>query len=120
MNWLLVFLGGGIGSVLRFGTSALTARWWQHTFPLATLLSNVIACLVLGITVALLRDKMQSHELWYTFVVVGICGGYSTFSTFAKENLELFEKGNVAIGVLNIAVSLSLCIIAVYLGRKVS
>lgn len=119
MNWILVFLGGGLGAVLRFGTSVLTAKWWHQTFPLATLLSNVVACLILGITVALLREKMHTHEAWYTFIVVGICGGYSTFSTFAKDNLDLFDKGNFAIAVLNIAVSVALCIVAVYLGRKV-
>lgn len=120
MNWILVFLGGGLGSLLRYGTSVLTARFWHHAFPLATLLSNVIACIILGITVALLREKLQSHEAWYTFMVVGICGGYSTFSTFAKDNLDLFDKGNVGMAALNIAVSVALCIVAVYLGRKVA
>jgi CrcB protein len=119
MNWLLVFLGGGLGATMRFGTTALVTKWWQHAFPLATLISNVVACLVLGIVVALLRDKMQSNEQWYTFMVIGICGGYSTFSSFAKENLELFEKGNYLIGGLNIAVSITLCIVAVYVGKKV-
>jgi CrcB protein len=52
-------------------------------------------------------------------MVIGICGGYSTFSSFAKENLELFEKGNYLIGGLNIAVSITLCIVAVYVGKKV-
>jgi CrcB protein len=118
MNWILVFLGGGLGSLLRFSTSAVIGKWWQQAFPLATLVSNVIACLLLGITVAMLRDKVQSNELWYTFIVIGICGGYSTFSTFAKENLELFEKGNYAIGLLNILLSLGLCMAAVYLGKK--
>lgn len=120
MNWFLVFLGGGLGAVLRFGTGALTNKWWSNTFPLATLISNFAACLVLGVTIAVLRDKIQSNDLWYTFIVIGICGGYSTFSSFAKENLELFEKGNYAIGVLNIAVSVALCIAAVYLGKKMA
>ncbi|ASS47404.1 MAG: hypothetical protein A3D31_16305 [Candidatus Fluviicola riflensis] len=119
MNWLLVFLGGGLGATMRFGTSALVTKWWQHAFPLATLISNVVACLVLGITIALLRDKIHSNEGWYTFMVIGICGGYSTFSSFAKENLDLFEKGNYLMGGLNIVVSVTLCIVAVYLGKKV-
>jgi CrcB protein len=118
MNWVYVFLGGGLGALMRFGTSSVVAKWWQHLFPLATLLSNILASLILGITVALLRDKIQTHEGWYTFIVIGICGGYSTFSSFARENLDLFEKGNYAIAILNIFVSLSLCILAVYLGKK--
>jgi len=119
MNWLLVFLGGGLGSLLRFGTNTLINKWWANVFPLATLISNVAACLILGATVAMLRGKIQSSDLWYAFIVIGICGGYSTFSSFAKENLELFEKGNYAIGALNIVVSVGLCIGAIYVGKKV-
>jgi len=119
MNWILVFLGGGLGALMRFGTTAITAKWWQTVFPLATLISNVIACLILGITLAILRDKIQTNEGWHTFMVVGICGGYSTFSSFAKENIELFEKGNYAIALLNILLSVSLCLVAVYIGKKV-
>jgi len=119
MNWILVFLGGGLGALMRFGTVALTTKWWQSVFPLATLISNVVACLILGVTLALLREKIQSSEGWYTFMVIGICGGYSTFSSFAKENIELFEKGNYLIGLLNIVLSITLCLAAVYLGKKV-
>ena len=118
MQWLLVFIGGGLGALLRFGVAAIVAKWWNHLFPLATLLSNVFACLILGFTIAVLRDKVQNSELWYTFMVIGICGGFSTFSSFAKENLELFEKGNYVIAVLNIVISVSLCIAAVYIARK--
>jgi fluoride exporter len=118
MNWLLVFLGGGLGAVMRYGTTALTGKFWQHAFPLATLLSNVIACAILGIAVALLRDRIQATEAWYAFIVIGICGGYSTFSSFAKENIDLFEKGNYWIGAANIVLSVGLCLAAVWLGKK--
>ena len=103
---------------MRFGLAGITGKWWDGVFPLATLLSNVLACLLLGFTVAILRDKVQHSELWYAFMVVGICGGFSTFSSFAKENLELFEKGNYAIAVVNILMSVTLCIAAIYLARK--
>lgn len=118
MQWLVVFLGGGLGALMRFGIAGITGKWWNGVFPLATLLSNVLACLILGFTVAVLRDKLQNSELWYTFIVMGICGGFSTFSSFAKENLELFEKGNYVIAAMNILASVALCIAAVYLARK--
>lgn len=118
MNWLLVFLGGGIGATLRYGTVALSKKWWQHDFPLGTLISNVLACLLLGVTLAFLRQKVSSADHWNHFIVIGVCGGYSTFSSFAKENLDLFGKGHYVIGILNILLSLSLCFLAVWMGRK--
>ena len=109
MNWLLVFLGGGLGATLRYGTVAISKKWWSTDFPLGTLISNVLACLILGITITLLRHKVTSAEQWNAFIVIGICGGYSTFSSFAKENLDLFDKGHYAIGVLNILLSPGYC-----------
>jgi CrcB protein len=118
MMWLAVFLGGGIGSLMRYGTGLVTNRFWQHAFPLATLISNLLACIILGTAVVILRNKVQHSDWWYAFIIIGICGGFSTFSSFAKENLELFEKGNYWVGVLNIVVSVGLCIMAVYVSRR--
>lgn len=118
MNWIVVFLGGGIGSLMRYATGLLVAKWYSAVFPLATLIANITASLILGITVALLRHKVQHHDYWYAFIVIGICGGYSTFSSFARENVDLFEKGHYTIAVFNILISLLLCISAVYLGKR--
>jgi len=74
--------------------------------------------LILGITIGFLRHKTQATEGLYAFLVIGICGGFSTFSSFAKENLELFEKGHVLLGILNVLVSVLLCIAAVYFGKR--
>lgn len=118
MIWLAVFLGGGLGSLMRYGTGLLTQKYWQHSFPLATLLSNLLACIILGITILILRGKIQHSDWWYAFIVIGICGGFSTFSTFAKENVELFQKGNIGLGILNIGLSVGLCMAAVYLAKR--
>lgn len=120
MNWLLVFLGGGLGATLRYGTVAVSKKWWSHDFPIGTLLSNVIACLILGITITILKNKIASADYWNAFIVIGICGGYSTFSSFARENLDLFDKGHYFIGILNILLSLGLCLLAVWLGKKIA
>lgn len=118
MTWLAVFLGGGIGSLMRYGTGLVTMNYWKQAFPLATLLSNLLACIILGLTITVLRNKIQHSDLLYAFIVIGICGGFSTFSTFAKENVELFEKGNYWMGILNIGLSAGLCITAVYLAKR--
>ena len=116
--WLAVFLGGGIGSLMRYGTGLITSSYWKNTFPLATFISNLLACIILGATVAILRNKIQHNDWWYAFIVIGVCGGFSTFSSFAKENLELFEKGNYWLGILNIVLSVGLCIGAIYLAKR--
>lgn len=118
MAAILVFLGGGIGALLRYLISQLTDKVTTTTLPIATFVSNLLASVLLGVFIALLRDKVQHSDYWYAFLVIGVCGGFSTFSSFAKENLALIEKGQYVYAGLNIIVSVVLCILAVYLGNR--
>jgi CrcB protein len=118
MAAIFVFLGGGIGALLRYFVSLLTDKVASTTLPMATLISNVVASFLLGVFVALLKDKIHHSDYWYAFLVIGVCGGFSTFSSFAKENLALIEKGQFVYAGLNILVSVVLCILAVYIGKR--
>ena len=118
MIWLAVFIGGGIGSLMRFGTGMLVNRFWAGAFPLATLIANFVACLILGLGIAYIKERIQDSELLYAFLIIGICGGYSTFSTFAKENMDLIEKGQWVIMLLNVLVSVSLCAGVIWMVKK--
>lgn len=119
MNIVYVFLGGGIGSLLRYGLTHLIHKFPKSVFPVATLASNLLASLLVGLfLVLMMKMKPANAEFFQAFCIIGICGGFSTFSTFAKENLELMERGYWVIAVLNIVVSVSFCIGMVYLGRK--
>lgn len=119
MNVVYVFLGGGIGAILRFGLTRLIQQFPKAVFPIATLASNLIASLLVGIfLVLMMKMKPTNVESFQAFWIIGICGGFSTFSTFAKENLELMERGQWLIAILNILISVSFCILMVYLGRK--
>ena len=116
MNWILVFLGGGFGSIMRFGMS-LIIKQLGCNFPLATLMSNIVASFIIGVLTALTMKGILSDEqkmLWAT----GFCGGFSTFSTFSNETLFLFQNGNTLTAVFNITLSIFLCLLATFLGLK--
>lgn len=115
-NLLLVFLGGGIGSVARYGISELVRTNFKTNFPIATLCSNVLSCIILAIVVATLSSKMEPGMK--TFILVGICGGFSTFSTFSYETVELMRSGNMMFALLNILISVSVCVALIWFMTK--
>jgi CrcB protein len=114
--YLIIFLGGGLGSIARYAIGQGLMRY-NLQFPLATLLANLCACLILGYLIGLnLQGSLQSpHRL---LLATGFCGGFSTFSTFSAETLHLLQHGQYAYAFLNIAGSLLLCLAAVYMGIK--
>ena len=118
MNYIWIFIGGGIGSLFRAGLTDVTKKFWSGVFPLPTLLVNLVACAALGIFFALLKDRIQQNDWMFYLLVVGFCGGFSTFSAFTNETLELFRKGLVFYGVLNVMISISFCLAVLALIRK--
>ena len=109
-NILFVFLGGGIGSVARYGISALFRSNFQSVFPLATLLSNVISCTILALAVGIFGEKIMTNSSLTALVVIGFCGGFSTFSAFSFETVELFRSGNIGFAIANILISMIVCL----------
>lgn len=116
LNFVYVFLGGGLGSLCRYGI----ARWMTNhrlDFPLATFTANVLACLVLGYLVSLkANNNVAAH--WQLVFMTGFCGGFSTFSTFTAETFVLFEEGMSIMGLLYVAASLLVCLGSLYLGIR--
>ena len=107
MYWLYIFIGGGIGSLLRYAISLISFRVLTVTFPIATLISNSLACLILGVIVYAFSGKTIQYEWVQPLLVIGLCGGFSTFSTFSNETVQLFTSGNALMAILNILISLA-------------
>jgi CrcB protein len=108
-NFLYVFIGGGIGSVVRFGISLLMLNYYRGSFPMATLISNTLSCLVLGITVFLFSEKINTDFPLRFLIITGFCGGFSTFSAFSYETVEMFKSGYPLYAAANILLSILVC-----------
>lgn len=117
---LLIGVGGGIGSVFRYLTSVVVNRHFQTIFPWATLIANVLGCLIIGLLLGFIeRHQLTNPGLKY-FFITGFCGGYTTFSSFASENMSLFQSQNTGIAFLYIAASILTGLFAVWLGLTIA
>jgi CrcB protein len=118
LNYLWVGLGGALGSIARYWFSGLIARFFGETFPLGTLLVNVSGSFVIGFfAMATSTDgRWLAGPGVRTFFMIGICGGYTTFSSFSLQTLNLARDGEKLLAGLNAVLSLTLCLLAVWLG----
>ena len=115
-KYLFVGIGGFIGSVLRYGCSGFVYRIAGDRFPLGTLTVNFIGCFVIGFVMMLFEERWLVSPTIRLFLTVGILGGFTTFSTFSFETIEIFRGGNFSLGFLNVAGSLVLCLAATWAG----
>ena len=115
---LLVGIGSALGGMARYGVALYLARSLGETFPWATLFVNVTGSFVIGcfFTLTAAGGRLAISPDWRLFVTVGICGGYTTFSSFSLQTLALLRDGERTLAGLNIAGSLILCLAAVWLG----
>jgi CrcB protein len=118
ISYLWIALGGALGTTARYWLSGAVARAIGETFPWGTLLVNVSGSFVIGIFVALTGPDGR----WFVgstarqFVMIGMCGGYTTFSSFSLQTLNLANGGDWFRAAANIGLSVALCLIAVWVG----
>jgi CrcB protein len=115
--YLLVAVGGALGSVARYGFGVLVGTAWKSSFPLGTLLVNIIGSLAMGLFIGwLVRTTPSWQADGRLFVAVGIFGGFTTFSSFSLDAIAMLERGEVGQAALYVLISVLLGIAALYAG----
>jgi len=114
VNFLVVGIGGFLGSCTRYVISLLVSQW-PH-FPFGTLLSNVIAALVIGFIIGVERQTTLLPEQAKLFLTVGLLGGLSTFSAFSMETVTMLERGRYVHAAGNVLINVTVCIALVFAG----
>lgn len=119
MSWILVAIGSALGGSLRFWLSGLIANRFGQTFPWGTLVINITGSFVIGFFATLTgaTGTLFVAAPWRTFFMVGICGGYTTFSSFSLQTLSLAQGGEWRAAVLNILMSVVFSLAGVWLGH---
>jgi len=117
MNQVMaIAAGGALGSVLRYGLSTWVHSFAGRGFPYGTLAVNVLGCLAMGVLFVLLVERMGESAIWRAGLLIGLLGGFTTFSTFSIETFTLIEQGAMAKAVGNMAANLVLCVGATWFG----
>lgn len=115
---ILVFLGGGLGSVLRYLIHRIIEnRNILDGFPLGTLCVNIIGSFLIGIGIGFLENQAPNHSMKFLFII-GFCGGFTTFSTFSHDVLMLIKNGSYLYFTIYVLLSFLICLVAIILGIK--
>lgn len=122
LTYLWIALGGALGSVARFALSGVLARLFGETFPVGTLFVNVTGSFVIGAVAGLTGPdgRWLAPAAFRSFFLIGVCGGYTTFSSWSLQTLNLARDSEWLLACLNAILSLGLCLVAVWLGHLIA
>ena len=117
MNFVFVGLGGALGAIGRYAISMIPIK---TEFPFLTLITNILGAVLIGFISGMVSAKQDVSQNTVLFWKTGVCGGFTTFSTFSLEAYELFEKGSNVFGIVYAVVSVVSCILGIVCGKKVA
>jgi len=120
MNYIVVFAGGGIGSVARFALATWIGQRWGRSFPLGTFMVNIFGSFLIGLLMTLMAERFLENPQWRLLLVVGGLGGFTTFSTFQYETGKLAGDGELIYAALNIVLSVLAGFTALKLGEVIA
>ena len=117
-NFLIVGLGGAVGSMLRYAVQKFFQLQTGATFPTGTLLVNIAGCFLIGILWSLVSRSLTWNDEMKLLLMTGFCGGFTTFSAFSWQTVEQLQKGNTTAALANVALSVVGCVIATWFGWR--
>jgi len=116
MHYLLVFIGGGLGSTLRHLVNIVCPRLFGANFPYHTFIINITGSTIMGLIAGYLAFKGDAAQSWRLFLMTGVLGGYTTFSAFSLDAAVLYERGEVTLALLYVLGSVVLSILGLFAG----
>ena len=117
MSFLFVALGGALGAVGRYGISLIPVK---TSFPVLTLVTNILGAILIGFVVGFATDREDISQNTVLFWKTGVCGGFTTFSTFSLESYQLLENKSYVLAGLYILLSVACCIVGILCGKKLA
>lgn len=116
LNFVVVFVGGGIGAAIRYWMDGAVQRWTGSTFPYGTFVINSLGCLMIGILMTTLEERFLVNPSLRIFLTIGILGGFTTFSTFSYETIEMMRSAEYYFAAVNVSLTVFTCLAATYVG----
>jgi CrcB protein len=116
MNFVFVFLGGGIGATARYWMSGSIYKWAGSSFPFGTFIVNALGCATIGFLMAALEERFLVTPSLRIFLTIGILGGFTTFSTFSYETISMMRDAEFFLASVNIVATLATCLVGTYVG----